>query len=105
MRKYFLSALLPVYLLTSGCGSGVNTIVLEPEAGLIIRISDIKFVKSQNRVIGFVEIKQRAFFILRGRQCICIGKNARRMGNRQGIDKCQQSQNSEISGLLASFKL
>jgi hypothetical protein len=59
MKKYFLSALLPVYLLTSGCGSGVNTIVLEPEAGLIIRISDIKFVKSQNRVIGFVEIENK----------------------------------------------
>lgn len=59
MKKYFLSALLPVYLLISGCGSGVSTIILEPEEGLIVRISDIKLVKSQSRVIGFVEIENK----------------------------------------------
>jgi hypothetical protein len=59
MIKYFLFALLPVCLLTSGCGSGVSTIVLEPEDGLIIRISDIRPVKSQNMVIGFVEIENK----------------------------------------------
>lgn len=59
MNKYFLFALLPVYLLASGCGSGVGTVVLEPEEGLIIRISDIKPVQSQNMVIGFVEIENK----------------------------------------------
>lgn len=59
MKKNFLSALLPIYLLMSGCGSGVSNIELEPEEGLIIQISDIKLVRSQNRVLGFVEIENK----------------------------------------------
>lgn len=59
MRKYFPSALLSVYLLISVCTSGIGTVVLEPEEGLIVRISDIKLVKSQGRVLGFVEIENK----------------------------------------------
>lgn len=59
MKKNFLYAVLPICLLISGCGSTVSNIVLEPEEGLFIRISDIKLIKSKNRVIGFVEIENK----------------------------------------------
>lgn len=44
-------------LIVAGCGSGISNVLLEPEKGLVIRISDIKLVKSQKRVLGFVEIE------------------------------------------------
>ncbi|HEX3020101.1 MAG TPA: hypothetical protein VHP36_07350 [Chitinispirillaceae bacterium] len=64
MKKCILPVFLLFFLLT-GCGSGVKDILLEPQKGLIIRICDIKLVRSQNRVIGFVEMENKTEQIIK----------------------------------------
>lgn len=64
MKKYCIFFLFTC-LIAIGCNSGRGNVILEPEAGLVIRISDIKLVKSQRRVLGFVEIENKSDKIIK----------------------------------------
>lgn len=59
MKRSVFYAIWIVSFLLNGCGPKTKDISLEPETGLIIRITDMNLVKSQGRMIGFVEIENK----------------------------------------------
>lgn len=48
-----------IFSVFTGCTNNPGGFTLEPMNGLIIRITDMKIVKSQNRIIGFIEIENK----------------------------------------------
>lgn len=46
--------LLPVIL---SCSPGIKSVILEAEPGLTIRVTDLKKINSESKVLGFIEIE------------------------------------------------